>query len=65
MASGCVGESFFVGGVVGHCNRLPGEVLEFPSLELFKRRVDIGLGSVRLDLMVVKVFSNQNDSLIL
>lgn len=66
-------KSFFMEGMVGHCNRLPREMMVFLSMEVFKRCVDVGLGtwfscgldSVRLDLMIVKIFSNQNDSLIL
>lgn len=57
-------------GVVGHCNRLPKEVMVFLSMEVFKRCVDVGLrtwfscglDNVRLHLMIIKVFSNQNDS---
>ena len=36
-------KNFFPEGVVGHWNRLPREVLESPSLEVFKRRVDEAL----------------------
>lgn len=33
--------NFFIQRVIKHWNRLPGEVLEFPTLELFKRGVDV------------------------
>ena len=37
---------FFTQRVVMHCNRLPKEVVDAPSLEGFKARLDVALGSL-------------------
>ncbi|KFV68840.1 hypothetical protein N307_05063, partial [Dryobates pubescens] len=37
---------FFTMRVVKHCNRLPRVVVEAPSLETFKIRLDVALGSL-------------------
>ena len=37
---------FFTQGVVTHWNRLPKEAVDAPSLEAFKARLDVALGSL-------------------
>ena len=39
-------KNFFTDRVVKHLNRLPREVVESPSLQVFKRRVDMALGDM-------------------
>ena len=39
-------KKLFTQGVVTHWNRLPKEVVDAPSLEAFKARLDVALGSL-------------------
>ena len=39
-------KKFFTQRVVMHWNRLPKEVVDVPSLEAFKARLDVALGSL-------------------
>ncbi|KFV16780.1 hypothetical protein N340_14268, partial [Tauraco erythrolophus] len=41
-----IGKKFFTQRVVRHWNRLPREVVDAPSLEVFKARLDEALGNL-------------------
>lgn len=38
----------FIMGLLKHWNRLPGEVVEFPTLEIFEIQLDRALGNANL-----------------
>ena len=46
---------FFTQGVVTHWNRLPKEVVDAPSLEAFKARLDVALGSLVWWLLILHI----------
>lgn len=64
-------KNFFIERVIEHWNRLPREVEESPSLEMFQKQADIALCDMvmaefnqSLDLIIVEVFSNTDKSII-
>ena len=46
---------FFTQRVVTHWNRLPKEVVDAPSLEAFKARLDVALGSLACWLVTLHI----------
>lgn len=67
-------KKFFIGRVARHWYRLPRVVMESPSLEVFKRLVDVAPGKViqlwtwrsclKSWTLILEVFSNFSDSVI-
>ena len=63
--------NFFSKSTVRHCQRLPREMVESPSLEVFQNSGDVALRDVSvgtvgdglgLDWLILEVFSNLNGS---
>ena len=52
--------NFFTQKVVMHWNRLPKEVLDAPSLEAFKARLDVALGSLVCWLVTLHIAGGWN-----
>ena len=50
-----IGRKFFTQRVVMHWNRLPKEVVDAPSLEAFKARLDVALGSLVWWLVILHI----------
>ena len=48
-------KKFFTQRVVTHWNRLPEEVMDAPSLEAFKARLDVTLGSLVWRLATLRI----------
>ena len=55
-----LGASFSTQRVVTHWNRLPKEVVDTPSLEAFKARLDVALGSLAWWLVTLHVAGGWN-----
>ena len=51
---------FFTQRVVTHWNRLPKEVVDAPSLEAFKARLDVALGSLVCWLVTLHIAGGWN-----
>ena len=66
-------KNFFTVRMTEHCNSLPREVVQPPSMEVFQTQLDADLCNLLksthfsrgLDLMILKVFSNLSNSMIL
>ena len=54
------GRKFFTQSVVSHWNRLPKEVVDAPSLEAFKARLDVALGSLGCWLATLHIAGGWN-----
>ena len=52
---------FFTQRVVMHWNRLPKEVVDAPSLEAFKARLDVALGSLVWWLAMLRIAGGWNE----
>jgi len=52
---------FFTQRVVMHRNRLPKEVVDAPSLEAFKARLDVALGSLVWWLAMLRIAGGWNE----
>lgn len=68
-------KDYVIDRVVKHCNRLPWEAEESPSLEISNRYADVqmwclviefcsGLGSVWLNSIILRVFSHLSDTIL-
>ena len=56
--------NFFTQRVVMHWNRLPKEVVDVPSLEAFKARLDVALGSLVWWLATLHIAGGWNSMVI-